>query len=159
MSLKLEEKFDYDPVSGHFTWKFTNSQHVQGQRAGFLGAWGYWTLYHEGKHMKAHRVAWYLTHGEWPSMIDHIDGDRTNNSLSNLRIASYSQQNCNRRKPRNNSSGVKGVSWNSQAEKWQARVQADKRVKFLGYFESVEEASAAVLTYRETVHKEFARHE
>lgn len=159
MPSKLEEKFDYEPLTGALRWKFTNAQHLQGEIAGFIGANGYWHVYHEGKLLKGHRVAWYLTYGTWPKTIDHVNGDRLDNRLDNLREATYSQQQHNKGRQSNNTSGIKGVCWFESKQMWAARVQVAGKRKFLGYFPTPEAAEGQIQKYRDAVHKEFARHE
>lgn len=93
----------------------------------------------------AHRIVWMLSNQQDPGtlQIDHIDGDSTNNAPANLRIATNAQNSRNRSKQRNNSSGYKGVSWNSQARKWVAFICRDGIRKNLGLFEDRDLAAQA----------------
>jgi len=75
--------------------------------------------------------------------VDHRDGDGLNNQRYNLRLATHSQNLCNRGKQRNNTSGYKGVSWFKRVGKWHARIQINGRDKHLGYFDILEEAARA----------------
>lgn len=97
-----------------------------------------------GKPYRAHRVAWFLHHGEWPSnQIDHINGDRTDNRIINLRDVSHTVNQQNREARRDNTSGMSGIHWHKPTQKWHVRVGVDGRMKHIGYFVSFEEAIAA----------------
>lgn len=78
-------------------------------------------------------------------LVDHIDGDRLNNRRSNLRVATQSQNQFNRSKPRNNTSGFKGVSWKKSHKSWQAIIKVHGKHIHLGYFDIPEEAHAAYM--------------
>ena len=85
------------------------------------------------KYYLRHRVIWALAHGKWPeALIDHANGDITDNRLSNLREATHSQNTSNRR-PSNKTSKYMGVSWNTKRETWQAFINLNGRSKWLGY--------------------------
>ena len=95
-------------------------------------------------YVRYHRVLWALSHGRWPNgEIDHIDGDRLNNALPNLREATPSQNQKNKIRPKNNTSGHLGVSWYKPYGKWRVWVQVDGRQKHLGYFDALADAVAA----------------
>jgi hypothetical protein len=97
-----------------------------------------------GRPYLAHRIAWLLCMGDWPSgVIDHIDGNKLNNTLRNLRDASYSENGCNGKMRSDNTSGVTGVYWNKKARKWQAQMSLHGRWKSLGAFDSLDDAAAA----------------
>jgi hypothetical protein len=89
--------------------------------------------------------------------IDHIDRDGLNNRRSNLRICSAAQNQRNRGKQVNNAAGHKGVSWNWQKRKWEARINARGKRKFLGYFDSPEEAAFAYDRAAVQYYGEFAK--
>ena len=99
-----------------------------------------------GKRMRTQgaRVAWAIYHGKWPKgVIDHIDGDCTNDRIENLRDVSLSENNRNQRISGRNTSGKVGVTFNRGARKWRAWVSLNGRVKSLGYFWTLEEAISA----------------
>lgn len=93
---------------------------------------------------RAHRVIWLLSTGEWPvDQIDHIDGNRANNRIVNLREVTNAQngKNCARRS--DNASGVTGISWAARDKKWVAQIRAEGKTECLGYFSDKNEAIAA----------------
>lgn len=92
----------------------------------------------------AHRVIWALAYGEWPSeQVDHIDGVRTNNKISNLRAVSNAENSRNVAIRGNNSSGVMGVYWHSKIKRWCAEIRADGKKQHLGTFTELADAAEA----------------
>lgn len=94
--------------------------------------------------IRAHRVAWAMANGVWPEHdVDHINGDRTDNRLCNLRLATRSENLRNKRRFPKNRSGYVGVSFCETRKKWNARIGINGVYKNLGYFETKESAAAA----------------
>ena len=93
-----------------------------------------------------HNVAWMLFYGDWPeTMLDHVNRDGLDNRIVNLRPASTEMNGRNRHLARNNRSGFRGVSWNAAMKKWKAKVSVgEMKTQHLGYFDTPQEASAAV---------------
>lgn len=92
----------------------------------------------------AHRVAWALHYGEWPSLdIDHQDGDRSNNRISNLRLVTHQQNMQNKKIYRSNSSGCHGVALKRSSGRWQAYITINGKRQHIGYFADREQAIAA----------------
>lgn len=107
----------------------------------------------------AHRLAWLMHYGYWPEhQIDHINGIRDDNRIINLRIATNMQNQYNAKKPKNNTSGVKGVYWHKQCNKWQAYCDVNGRRYSIGLFRDIEQAKVAVMNFREKMHKNFCNH-
>lgn len=133
---RVGELLSYDPEAGVFTWKEGRPNQVSaGDTAGYTRRDGYMILVVDRKCYLAHRVAWLLAHGKWPAaMIDHIDGNPANNRLSNLREATCAQNMMNMALSPKNTSGVKGVSWDTKYKKYQAYITVAHRKKSLGYF-------------------------
>jgi hypothetical protein len=93
---------------------------------------------------KAHRVAWAIYYGEWPQgQIDHINGDRADNRIANLRVVDFVGNARNRKAGKNNSSGVIGVGWSSRHRKWRASIRHHGELIYLGAFASKDDAIAA----------------
>jgi hypothetical protein len=109
---------------------------------------------------KAHRIAWLMGAGEWPPDgvdIDHINLNRADNRWSNLRLASRSQNMGNSPAHRDSQSGVKGLTWLADRQKWQVRICVQGKRKTLGYFASKEQAALVYRHAAEAAFGEFAR--
>lgn len=99
-----------------------------------------------GKRMRTQgaRVAWAIHHGRWPTgMVDHIDGDCTNDRIGNLRDVSASENCRNQRISKRNTSGKVGVTFNKRAGKWRAWINIDGKANALGYFNNIDDAVSA----------------
>lgn len=106
----------------------------------------------------AHRIIWAMTNGRWPEEdIDHIDGNRTNNAISNLRSVSRHENTKNLSRRLSNTSGVPGVTWNKRAKKWRASIKVAGKFIYLGYFDDLETA-AEIRKAAETRHGFHANH-
>lgn len=158
---RLREVLDYDPETGVFTRKVRLAQrHKAGDRADFVvtggNLKGYRRICVDSQRYLAHRVAWMYANGEWPKkFIDHINGDKGDNRLSNLRDVQPKVNVQNTRKPRSdNKSGFLGVHWHKQNRTWRARIQKDGKSINIGCFPSPEEAHAAYLDAKRQIHKE-----
>ena len=88
---------------------------------------------------------WAMHHGEWPEMLDHINGDRLDNRLKNLRPVSKRENNFNKKMRGDNTSGVIGVRWHKQRHKWNARIALDGKERSLGMYDNIEAAREARL--------------
>ena len=153
---ELHRLLRYDPETGKLYWRarpesmFTTSSaalrwnsRFAGQEAITATSSGYrigWLL---SRRVKAHRVIWAMFHGEWPEMIDHINGNPSDNRLENLRAATRAENAKNSRRPSNNKSGAVGVHWHQQARRWSAQIAVNGSSKHLGNFTSFNEAVAA----------------
>lgn len=156
---RLRELLTYDPETGIFTRRVRISNCPagmiagtynisRGQRRQRIGV--------DGRVYKAHRLAWLYVHGKWPAeQIDHIDGNAANNRIANLREASPTQQMHNKKTPRNNKVGFKGVT--KAENKFSARIQAFGKRRRLGRFATPEEAGWAYAQAAKSYHGEFAR--
>lgn len=155
---RLREVLGYDPATGIFTWRVnTGRKKLVGAQAG-CRTHGYVRIHIDGRRYYAHRLAWFYVHGRWPSkFIDHRHGSRHGDHLGNLREATPSQNQANRPIQSNNSSGAKGVTFAHDHKKWMASIMVDRRRRFLGYFDTVEEAAAAYKAAAETAFGEYAR--
>lgn len=135
-----------------------NTRHAGREAFISVAAKGYRVGKINGAKLAAHRVIWALVHGDWPShQIDHINGDKADNRITNLRLATASQNAHNRTAYSTNRSGFKGVSWNKQCGRWQAGIKLDGRRRHLGYFATAEQAAAAYAGAAHRYHGSFAR--
>jgi hypothetical protein len=159
---RVRELLHYDPQTGAFRWRKCFRTKVRpGDVAGFLERRErYRLICINGRNYPAHQLAWFYMKGRWGRpMIDHRDGNPTNNRWKNLRVATSSQNNANRPRPRHNTSGFKGVHFNAGRGKWQASICKDWRTIYLGLFATPEAAHAAYAAAARKLFGEFARPE
>lgn len=156
---RLRELVDFDPGTGVFTQRIV----YEGQRARWKAGRvsgsiskqsGYLTLRVDGKNFQAHRLAWLHVHGTWPTAeIDHRDGDRRNNCMSNLRDVSRRENAGNMQRVRADSAtGVQGVSPYKKTGRFQAQVRHNGRCHYLGTYDTVEQARAVYVDAKAKLH-------
>ena len=137
----------------------TSNRVKSGDIAGTLGKQGYISIKVDKVLYQAHRLAVLYCTGEFPcSAVDHIDCNKANNSILNLRSATSSDNNRNVKLNITNTSGIKGVSWDRRECKWRAQLTIEGIVTSLGNFISKLEAEQVVRAARELHHGEFANH-
>jgi hypothetical protein len=163
---RVRELLSYDAETGVFTWlrRSENSRldktfnaRFAGTKAGSANSNGYLLIGIKGRLYPAHRLAWLWFHGTMPAdQIDHIDGNRANNAIANLREATNSQNQRNRGSTKLNTSGFKGVSWRKEAGKWYAQIKIGGRPIFLGYYDTPAAASASYSVAAAKYHGSFA---
>lgn len=151
---RLRELLHYDPETGVFTWRVRTNSHVAaGSSAGSLDGCGYMRIGISGTSHQAHRLAWLHVHGRWPDGdIDHIDGNREKNRISNLRDVAHSvnQQNQRRAHSRNKSCGLLGVG--AHRLRWRAQIMVDGKRLHLGTFDTPEQAHDAYISAKRLHH-------
>jgi HNH endonuclease len=154
---RLTALLDYCAESGTFHWRVSRQGRTRaGDRAGSVVK-GYREIKIDQVDYYEHRLAWFYIIGEWPSdVLDHIDLDKSNNRFSNLRDATGSTNQFNRKCPARNRVGMKGVSWCSTRGKWRATIRAYRKSQTLGYFNSPEEAYATYVQAARRLHGSFA---
>lgn len=157
----LLEHLSYNPESGVLTWikRPWRSEIVVGTEAGGVRPDGYHYVCFRGRRYISHRLCWALHYGEMPSTltIDHINMNRADNRIANLRLATVAENARNRNASPRNRIGFKGVSFDPRRRRFLASVTKDKRSYSLGHYPTAE---AAALAYDEAVaqlHGEFAR--
>lgn len=143
---EVTSRLSYNPDTGIFRWISANEyRRVQpGDIAGWRTNHGYCRIKLDGVDYSAHRLAFVVQLGEWPSgKVDHRNGVRDDNRWANLRQVSDTQNAQNKAIQKTNTSGVSGVSFNKRQQKWVARITVDGQRFSLGVFESLEKAAAA----------------
>lgn len=147
----LCEIFVYDPDTGKLFWKRREGG-APGWNGKYAGKEAFTSTsshgYRQGSLLggvyRAHRVIWAMVHGKWPEDdIDHINGDRIDNRIVNLRSVSRSENCMNSSVGKRNKSGVVGVSWSKRENKWKAQIQKDGKNIFIGNFVNFEDAVRA----------------
>lgn len=139
----LHEVFAYQ--NGELRWKKPTGPRVKtGDIAGkALSSHGYKTVAIFGKTYKAHQLIYIMFHGTEAREIDHINGDRSDNRIENLRAVTRSQNCANQRTQKRSASGFKGVTFMPKKQVWRARIKAKQKEIYLGCFASKEEAAHA----------------
>lgn len=153
----LLQNLEYDPIAGIFTRKNCHISALNGKPAGYLDqSSGYVKICIKGTYYRAHRLAWYYTHKEWPlEDLDHRDRDRSNNAIENLRLATQMQNSLNVKRSKANTSGYTGIYWDSQAKRWQAEARGGGVRKHIGNFKTLEDAALARESYAKQAYGEF----
>ena len=95
-----------------------------------------------GEKRYAHRVIWAMVHGEWPDHIDHINHNKSDNRISNLRSVTHQENHMNRSIGKSNTSGHVGVVWHKKSNKWGAKIVVNGKSKHLGLFTDISDAIA-----------------
>jgi hypothetical protein len=151
------ELLDYDPVTGHFYWKTSNTGHWRGDVAGSVSVYGYIKITIRGHTVLAHRLAWLFMTGEWPPVgliVEHRDTIGTNNAWTNLRLANNSQNQANthgRREGR-----LKGTRFIKEGV-YEAQITKNRKNHYLGRFPTEIAAHAAYRAAAKKHFGEFAR--
>lgn len=155
---KIAELLNYDPDTGLFVRKryIVGGDSAVKQR---LDHDGYLRINVAKGTFKAHRLAWALHYGRWPAGdVDHINCNRADNRIANLRECNRSQNCHNSSLRRNNKSGVKGVSWSGRRKKWHVQVAVNRKIHNGGMYADIAEAEAVAIALRARLHGEFSNH-
>lgn len=152
----VRELFEYDAAAGRLRWRLREvtdrytkvwnknfAGRIAGNERADRGGRRVRTVTVRKLAVYEHRLVWAYVTGTWPRFsIDHIDGDATNNCISNLRDVPHKDNCRNRGIPRHNKSGHVGVFWDKRTSKWVAGIRADNKAVHLGSFATLEEAVA-----------------
>ena len=142
---RLKEVLTYDPETGLFIWRINRRGRAKaGTVAGADNGVGYIVIRLDGENHKAHRLAVFYMTGKWPiADTDHKNCKKSDNRWGNLRPATRSQNRANTNVRADNTSGFKGVVWDSKSSKWRAQTMVNGKRKYLGLFDKVEDAVGA----------------
>lgn len=169
----LKECIEYNPEVGTMVWKERPRKHFRtkvgwlrantqcaGKSAGCMDAKGYSRIRISNNLHHAHRLAWLLIHGVWPvKHIDHVNGNKWDNRIANLREATVSQNMRNSRIRKDNLTGVKNVRQDKRkCGSWHTTLRIDGKNKHLGSFSTKEAAEECVRKARVLHYGEFANH-
>ena len=158
---RLLELLKYNKRTGVFTWRVTRSKNAAaGSKAGSKpNSDGYISIKIDLVLHRAHRLAWFYVTGVMPVLqVDHKNRIRHDNRFVNLRLDELSEQSANRKVMRTTSSGVNGVTWNKEEQKWRVRVCYRHKRVYLGDFRDLNEAIAVRKKAAEDIHGVFASH-
>ncbi len=154
----ISDCFEYR--DGCLYWKgvtHPNKQYLLNKPAGSIHQTGYRHITWNSKVQKAHRLIFMLHHGYMPAEIDHINGDRSDNRIENLRPATRSENQCNRGAISSNTSGYPGVSWHKKSKAWVVRLMKNGKSHAIGYFKDLELAGLVSAEARSLYHGNFAK--
>ena len=148
----LKRLLKYDPLTGVFTRLTKTTRSKVGDEAG-CSCRGYRRIHIDGFDYQAHRLAWFYVYGEWPKYdIDHINGNRSDNRIANLRDVPKGINIQNQKSAHPGSeSGLLGVSWNKT--KWRAKITLNGQIKYLGHYDDKYEAHEAYLKAKRQMHE------
>ena len=155
---KLHELFDYK--DGNLIWKIAASRRVKaGDIAGSINEYGYIVIGVKGRVYRAHRLIYFYHNGHFPLLIDHIDGNKTNNKIENLRSVTTYQNAMTKKISTRNSSGIKGVMWHKRDKKWVVQLKVNSKCHSFGYYEDKELAELVAIEATNKLHKEFSAYQ
>ena len=160
---KVKELFEYR--DGALFWKDRSVdslgrsiKYLNGRLAGSIDSSGYLQTKIDGKLHLNHRIIFLMFNGYIPKVLDHIDGNKANNMIDNLRAASIAQNNQNAKIRQDNTSGCKNVCWHKSSKKWQVSLHINKQRKSFGNYDDIELAELVAIEARNKFHKEYANH-
>jgi hypothetical protein len=154
---ELKELLNYDKETGIFIRIKSNSNRAKVNCvAGNIRKDGYLEVRVCKKSYLQHRLAWLYIYGKFPDkLIDHINGNRNDNRIENLREVDYKENTYNSKVRSDNKSGVRCVSWNKKSQSWEVRVKVDKKLKHFGSYKELDDAAKVAEKVRKEHHKEY----
>lgn len=155
---ELHRLLNYDPITGHVTWKVRKRNGVKiGDVCGHVASNGYLRMMIHKKSYAVHQIAFAMYYGRWSKdEVDHINGVKLDNRIANLREATGSENQYNKVSGCN-TSGFKGVGFNKRLGKYRAIIKKDKKSVYLGSFDDPQEAAHAYNKAAIALHGEFAQ--
>ena len=163
----VKEFMNYDPETGILTWKHRDRKWCKDERS--YNSWntshynkicgsihpnsGYNNIRIFNKTYRTHRIIWLYVYGTWPNdQLDHINGNRQDNRLCNLRECTNSENQQNKKIRKDNSSGFMGVSFSKKSQKFQSHIKVNTKSLHLGLFDDAKEAHEAYLEAKQKYH-------
>lgn len=154
---ELKRIYTYSPETGEF--KVNPESNSRRTSCGWKDKQGYLRVYIHRRMCGLHRLAWLYHYGRMPvGLVDHVNGDRSDNRICNLRESTQSENLMNSKRSSKNTSGVKGVSWINSKQRWVACVTVERKRHVIGQYLDLHEAENAVRRARSELHGDFARH-
>jgi hypothetical protein len=158
---ELRRYMTYDPETGVFVRTgLVKTSKRAGSVVGRIDQKGYRVTMIRYHYYLLHRVAWLFHYGQWPPAdIDHINGDRADNRISNLRLATRKENSRNRKLHYTNTSGFRGVTWDRSKMRWKAKITVNGKSRTLGNYVDIADAAAAYEKAAAVHYGEFRRDE
>ena len=153
----LKTILSYSPETGVFVWLVKRNSKggkvAPGVVADSVSVHGYARIGIDGKRYPSHRLAWFYMYGKWPAkQIDHINRNKLDNRIANLREATDSENRQNMSLSVKNKSGVTGVTWDKQRKKWFAKITYNYKQIPLGRFDNIKDAANAYAKAKQKLH-------
>lgn len=150
---RLKAVLHYNPETGVFTNKVRRANRHTGEVAGCVNVAGYIKIALDGKQYLGHRLAWLYVYGEMPQQIDHINCDRADNRIANLRPCNDKLNHQNLiRAHKDSASGVLGAYRYGASGRFRSRIMVDGKVRHLGCFDDEQQAHAAYVSAKAAIH-------
>jgi hypothetical protein len=151
----LHTLFEYK--DGNLFWKIKRKTVNSGEQAGRVANTGYIHIGVDRSIYAAHRLIFMMFYGYFPKEIDHINGNKADNRIENLREVTKSQNGLNRKLPSHNTSGIKGVVWHKNNKNWMVQLAVNGKNKYFGSFKDLELAELVAIEARDKYHGVYAR--
>jgi hypothetical protein len=153
---KLKSVVTYNPETGIFIREPCSNNSFKRVVTGSKDVAGYLLITINKYPYKAHRLAWLYVYGNFPTgALDHINGIKSDNRISNLRMCTKKQNGHNRALNKNNTTGYRGVTFVKITKRYEARIKIDGKLKALGTYATAKEAGDAYIEYAKIIHGEF----
>lgn len=155
---RVRDLLDYDRHTGGLLWRVSRGSVRAGQRAGTVKRDGYRRVMIDGREWPEAHVVWLWVHGTLPPLqVDHINLNKADNRIDNLRLATCSQQQANTRPSKRNKHGCKGLKWRADRRKWRVDIYVNGCAKTVGHYTHKPDAIAAYALAARKHFGDFAR--
>ena len=153
---EIKELFHYKNSQLYWNSRPARAVDISKPAGGIDVSTGYWRIMIGGKTYGAHRLIFIMHYGCIPEIIDHINGDKSDNRLQNLRTATQAENSRNAKLSKDNESGFKGVGFCKRTQRWRGRIMLNKKAIFVGSFIKLDDAVDATIKLREKLHGIYA---